>query len=107
MASFWNLTWQELSSRPQRPDFFLHAPVPLGKNACWVAKWRDRGEIKPSPTPMKSTTHLVAHSYKLRIAITGSTLVARRAGTKHAASATPHNNSEIKTNVIGSVALTP
>jgi hypothetical protein len=52
-------------------------------------------------------TDFAPYPHKLRIAITGSTLVARRAGTKHATSATPGNKSEISANVIGSVALTP
>src|SRR5437588_3186311 len=48
---------------------------------------------------------LELHSY--RSATIGSTLVARRAGTKQAARATPVSNSAIRPNVIGSVALTP
>jgi len=35
---------QNLSSRPERPGFFLHAPVVTSNNdACRVALWRDRG----------------------------------------------------------------
>jgi hypothetical protein len=65
--------------------------------------WRDQNRADTD----EINYTLSRHSYKLRIANTGSTLVARRAGTKHATSATPHNNSEISANVIGSVALTP
>ncbi len=44
--------------------------------------------------------------YACRSATNGSTRVALRAGTKHAANATAANNPEIAANVIGSVAFT-
>jgi hypothetical protein len=46
-------------------------------------------------------------SYSHLNAIIGSTLVARRAGTKPAPRATPTSTTLESTNVIGSVALTP
>src|SRR5215813_4289188 len=47
------------------------------------------------------------HSYSQRIAIIGSTFVARRAGIQQASRATNVNNSVMAPNVIGSTALTP
>ena len=50
-------------------------------------------------------TQDTAHSY--RSAVSGSTFVARHAGTQQANSATTESKTAITTNVSGSVALTP
>jgi len=103
---FSNSTYQERSAGPQRPVFsctrpFHHETTRPGSRSG------DPGVILNRAHIDEINYALNHHCYKLRIAITGSTLVARRAGTKHATSATPHNNSEISANVNGSVALTP
>ena len=61
---------------------------------------------------MRSQEHHSAlrtpHSdHSCRNAISGSTFVARQAGTKQASSATPVSNKAITVKVTGSVALTP
>lgn len=58
----------------------------------------ERGEESASSTPPP---------HKFRIATTGSTFPARRAGTKQATIATPVNKTDTAKNVIASVELTP
>src|SRR5437867_11748072 len=55
----------------------------------------------PSSTFHPRSSNLKHYSY--RNAINGTTLVARRAGTRQAARATPNRTAEMTTNVAGSV----
>ena len=60
----------------------------------------------PGHTEESAFLHAAA-PHKFRIATTGSTFPARRAGTKQATIATPVNKTDTAKNVIASVELTP
>ncbi len=59
------------------------------------------------PIPITDEPEALEEAHSYRNAVTGSTRVARRAGTRTAANATASNVAEIRTKVVGSHALTP
>lgn len=75
------------------------------------AGWRCRAsnphaDIEGRPSAIMRPLALALPGYSYLSAVIGSTFVARRAGTKHAPSATPTSNNERVMKVSGSVGLT-
>src|SRR5262245_2736940 len=79
---------------------------PIGAQAAW----HDHADqtYQPEPETEASRGRRTGHRFYSRLnATSGSTLVARRAGIQHAASATAPSSSGAIANVKGSIALTP